>query len=138
MSRLRELAARHRALLANAGSMVGSTLATSLLGVAFWFVAARHFSQAAVGVAGAAVSAMLLIGFVSSFGLGTLLMGELPQRDGARRSLLNAALLSAAAAGLALGLAFALLAPLLAVHLSPLDETVVAAAAFSLAVALTA
>src|SRR3954454_16510959 len=135
MSRLRELAARHRALLANAGSMVGSTAATSLLGVAFWFVAAQHFSQAAVGVAGAAVSAMLLIGFVSSFGLGTLLMGELPRREGAQRSLLNAAVLAAAAAGLVLGLGFALMAPLVATNLSPLDETVVACAAFAVAVA---
>ncbi len=138
MSRLRGLAVRHRALLANAGSMVGSTLATSLLGVAFWFVAARHFSQAAVGIAGAAVSAMLLIGFVASFGLGTLLMGELPQREGAQRSLLNAALLAAAAAGLVLGLAFALVAPLIASNLAPLNETAVATAAFALAVALTA
>jgi O-antigen/teichoic acid export membrane protein len=138
VSRLRALAARNRALLANAGSMVGSTLATSLLGVAFWFVAARHFSQAAVGVAGAAVSAMLLIGFVASFGLGTLLMGELPQRQGAQRSLLNAALVAAAAAGLVLGLAFALVAPLVASNLSPLNETAVATVAFALAVALTA
>lgn len=138
MSRLRALSARHRALLANAGSMVGSTLATSLLGVAFWFVAAQHFSQDAVGVAGAAVSAMLLIGFIASFGLGTLLMGELPRREGAQRPLLNAALLSAAASGLGLGLAFALLAPLVASNLSPLDETALAVAAFALATALTA
>ena len=138
MSRLRALAVGNRALLANAGSMVGSTLATSLLGVAFWFIAARHFSETAVGVAGAAVSAMLLIGFVASFGLGTLLMGELPRREGAQRSLLNAALLAAAAAGLVLGLAFAVVAPLIASNLSPLNETVVATAAFALAVALTA
>ncbi|MBS1676788.1 MAG: hypothetical protein JST08_05320 [Actinobacteria bacterium] len=137
MSRLRALAVRHRALLANAGSMVGSTVATSLLGVAFWFVAARHFSQDAVGVAGAAVSAMLLIGFVASFGLGTLLMGELPRREGRQRSLLNAALVAAAAGGLVLGLAFALVAPLVASNLSPLNETPLATAAFAVAVALT-
>jgi len=138
VSRLRERLEPHRALLANAGSMVGATLATSLLGVAFWFVAAQHFSQAAVGVAGAAVSGMLLIGFVASFGFGTLLMGELPQREGAQRPLLNAALLVAAAGGLALGLVFALVAPLVATNLSPLDETAVAAIAFALAAALTA
>jgi len=138
VSRLRGLALRHRALLANAGSMVGATAATSLLGVAFWFVAAQHFSQAAVGIAGAAVSAMLLIGFVASFGLGTLLMGELPRREGAQRSLLNAALLSAAAAGVALGLLFALLAPLVSSNLAPLDQSALAAIAFALATALTA
>jgi O-antigen/teichoic acid export membrane protein len=138
VSRLREMAERHRALLTNAGSMVGATVVTSLLGVAFWFVAAQHFSQAAVGVAGAAVSAMLLFGFVASLGLGTLLMGELPRRVGSQRSLLNAALIVAAASGLVLGLAFALIAPLISPNLSPLDESGLAVAAFALATGLTA
>jgi O-antigen/teichoic acid export membrane protein len=138
VTRLREMAERHRALLTNAGSMIGATVVTSLLGVAFWFVAAQHFSQAAVGVAGAAVSAMLLLGFVASLGLGTLLMGELPRRVGSQRSLLNAALIVAAASGLALGLAFALIAPLISANLSPLDETGLAVVAFALATGLTA
>jgi O-antigen/teichoic acid export membrane protein len=111
---------------------------TSLLGVAFWFVAAQHFSQAAVGVAGAAVSGMLLLGFVASLGLGTLLMVELPRRVGSQRSLLNAALIVAAASGLVLGLAFALIAPLISPNLSPLDETGLAVVAFALATGLTA
>jgi O-antigen/teichoic acid export membrane protein len=138
MTRLRQMAERHRALLTNAGSMIGATVATSLLGVAFWFVAAQHFSQAAVGVAGAAVSAMLLLGFVASLGLGTLLMGELPRRVGSQRSLLNAALIVAAASGSVLGLAFAVIAPLISPNLSPLDETGLAVVAFTLATGLTA
>ena len=128
----------HRSLLANAGSMVGTTLATSLLGVAFWFVAAQHFSEAAVGIAGAAVSAMLLLGFVGAMGLGTLLMGELPQRGRNPLALLNAALLLAAAAGTVLGLGFALLAPLASPNLAPLDETALAAACFAVSCGLTA
>jgi O-antigen/teichoic acid export membrane protein len=138
VTRLREMAWQHRALLTNAGSMIGATVVTSLLGVAFWFVAAQHFSQAAVGVAGAAVSAMLLLGFVASLGLGTLLMGELPRRVGSQRSLLNAALIVATASGLVLGLAFALIAPLISANLSPLDETGLAVVAFALATGLTA
>jgi O-antigen/teichoic acid export membrane protein len=138
VSWLRGILGRHRALLTNAGSMVGATVVTSLLGVAFWFVAAQHYSQAAVGVAGAAVSAMLLFGFVASLGLGTLLMGELPRRVGSQRSLLNAALIVAAASGLVLGLAFALIAPLISPNLSPLDETGLAVVAFALATGLTA
>jgi O-antigen/teichoic acid export membrane protein len=138
VSRLREMVGEHRALLSNAGSMVGATVVTSLLGVAFWFVAAQHFSQAAVGIAGAAVSAMLLLGFVASLGLGTLLMGELPRRVGSQRSLLNAALIVATVSGLVLGLAFALIAPLISANLSPLDETGLAVVAFALATALTA
>jgi O-antigen/teichoic acid export membrane protein len=132
------MAGQHRALLTNAGSMVGATVVTSLLGVAFWFVAAQHFSQAAVGVAGAAVSGMLLLGFVASLGLGTLLMGELPRRVGSQRSLLNAALIVAATSGLVLGVAFALIAPLISPNLSPLDETGLAVVAFALATGLTA
>jgi O-antigen/teichoic acid export membrane protein len=127
-----------RALLTNAGSMVGTTLATSLLGVAFWFAAAQHFSQAAVGIAGAAVSAMLLIGFIATIGMGTLLMGELPRRESGRYALLNAALLTAAGAGAAIGLAFAVLAPLVSPNLGALDDPPTAAISFACGAGLTA
>lgn len=137
VSALRATAAANRPLLANAGSMVGTTLSTSLLGVAFWYVAARSFSQDAVGVAGAAVSAMVLIGFVGSFGMGTLLMGELPRRKRGRRALLNAALIVSSVAGCVIGLAFAVVAPLVSSNLSPLDATALAAAGFGLAAGLT-
>lgn len=136
--RLRAALELHRSLLANAGSMVGASLVTSLLGVAFWFVAAQHFSQAAVGVAAAAVSAMLLLGFVGSLGLGTMLMGELPRRGDGRRSLLNAALLAAAVAGFVLGLGFALLAPAVSSNLSALDASWLAAVSFAAGAGLTA
>jgi len=125
-------------LLANAGSMVGTSLVTSLLGVAFWFVAAQHFSDAAVGLAGAAVSAMLLLGFVGTLGLGTLLMGDLPQRETGRRSLLNAALLTSAVVGGGFGLAFALIAPRVSSNLAVLDSTWLAIAAFAAGAGLTA
>lgn len=134
--RLRAELAANRSLLSNAGSMVGTTLVTSILGVAFWFVAAQHFSQAAVGVAGAAVSAMILLGFIGALGLGTLLMGELRGRDD-YRALLNAALLIALGAGFALGLAFALIAPLISSNLDPLDSTPIAVFAFALGAGLT-
>lgn len=130
--------APHRALLANAGSMVGTSLVTSLLGVAFWLLAAQQFSQAAVGVAGAAVSAMVLLGFVGTLGLGTLLMGELPRRSAGHRPLLNAALLAAGLAGASLGLGFALLAPLASPDLGPLGADPAAAIAFALGAGLTA
>lgn len=129
--------ASHRSLLSNASSMVGATLATSLLGVAFWFVAAKQFSEAAVGVAGAAVSAMVLLGFISSLGLGTLLMGELRRRQHRPYALLSAALLTATATGAVLGLAFALIAPLVSSNLSPLNSTVGAALSFACGVGLT-
>jgi O-antigen/teichoic acid export membrane protein len=142
VSRLRARAlqaTRHnRALLTNAGSMVGTTLVTSALGVAFWLVAAHNFSQAAVGVASAAVAAMTLLGFMGTLGLGTLLMGDLPQREAHHRSLLNAALTVNALVGSALGLAFALIASVLSPNLSALGESVPSTAFFAAGVGLTA
>jgi O-antigen/teichoic acid export membrane protein len=137
-ARIRDLARSHRALLANAGSMVGTTLVTSALGVAFWLLAAHNFSQSAVGVASAAVAAMTLLGFMGTLGLGTLLMGDLPRRAESHRSLLNAALLINLVTGTILGLAFALLMPLLSSNLAPLSESLASTAFFAVGVGLTA
>jgi O-antigen/teichoic acid export membrane protein len=138
LARLKALAGANRSLLNNAGSMIGATLATSLLGVAFWFVAAQHFSESAVGVAGAAVSAMVLLGFVATLGLGTLMMGELGRPVAGRYALLNAALLTSLAVGALLGLCFALIAPLVSSNLGPLDATTIAAIFFAFGAGLTA
>lgn len=135
--RLRILAGSNRSLLANAGSMVGTTGVTSVLGVAFWFVAAQHFSQPVVGVAGAAVSAMVLLGFCGALGLGTLLMGELPRRESGHRSLLNAALLTSSTAGAVLGLGFSLLAPVVSSNLDPLSSSWLSVVAFAIGAGLT-
>lgn len=135
--RLRLLVASNRSLLANAGSMVGTTGVTSVLGVVFWFVAAQHFSQAAVGVAGAAVSAMVLLGFCGALGLGTLLMGELPRLQRGQRSLLNAALLTSGAAGALFGLGFSLLAPAVSSNLDPLSASLLSVLAFAIGAGLT-
>jgi O-antigen/teichoic acid export membrane protein len=130
--------ANNRSVLLNAGSVMSTTLVTAALGSAFWLIAARQFSPDAVGVASAAVAAMTLIGYLSMVGLGTLLMGELPRREGDRRGLINAALLVSATTGGCLGLLFAFGAPLVSSELSALDENLIAALAFGLGVALTA
>jgi O-antigen/teichoic acid export membrane protein len=75
------LAARlrgHVDLFLNAGSLMATTLITSLLGFAYWWVAARVAPAAAVGQASAAVSAMTLIGTIGMFGMGTMLISDLP------------------------------------------------------------
>lgn len=128
----------HRPLLSNAGSMIGTTVVTSLLGVVFWWLAAHDFSEGAVGVAAAAVGAMTLLGFLATLGLGTLLMGELPRIEAGHRSLINAALAIATATGAVLGVAFALLAPLLASEMGPLDDNWLSIASFAIGVGLTA
>ena len=141
---LRSLGARaeteiraNRHILVNAGSMMGTTLVTALLGAAFWWLAAHDFSQSAVGVASAAVSAMTLLGYLATLGLGTLLMGELPRLQRGHRGLINAALSASGLIGVALGIAFALLAPALSEDLGSLSSSWAAALMFAVGVGLT-
>lgn len=134
----REVALANRSLLGNAASMVGTAIVTSLLGAAFWWLATHHFSKESVGLGSAAISAMTLLGFMATVGLGTLLMGELPRLATGHRSVINAALLTSGSIGAALGLAFVLTAPLASSNFDPLTQTWSAALVFVLGVALTA
>jgi O-antigen/teichoic acid export membrane protein len=134
---LRAEIARNRTVLSNAGSMMGTVLVTAGLGAAFWLVAARQFSPEAVGVASAAVAAMMLLGYLATVGLGTLLMGELPRLERGHRGLLNAALLISGTIGVVLGLFFAYLSPLLSPDLEPLSDSLLAALVFAVGVSLT-
>lgn len=80
-------------ILSNASSMIGTTVTTSALGFAYWWVAARLFPMSAVGLASATISAMMLLGFVGVFGMGTWLVGELPRRPHEAGPLITTALL---------------------------------------------
>src|SRR6266852_6184561 len=99
----------NRVLLLNAASLVSTTAVTSVLGFAYWWVAARLFPPDAVGLASAAISAMTLLGTVCTLGLGTLLIGELPRQPGKAVSLIGAALLLVLGVGGGVGGFFALL-----------------------------
>jgi O-antigen/teichoic acid export membrane protein len=128
----------NRAIVANAGSLIGTQLVTSGLGFLFWLVAARWFSPAAVGLAAAAISAMTLLGTLGMLGLGTLLMGELPRRGHSRGPLISTALLTAGLVGGCLGLLFSLIAPRLSHQLGPQFAGVQSGALFTLGVGLSA
>jgi O-antigen/teichoic acid export membrane protein len=127
----------HGTVLANAGSLVLATGATSLLGYLFWGVAARQFLPSDVGAASAAISAMMLLGTLGMLGLGTLLIGELPRQPGREGALIGAALLLAGAAGVVLGAIWALVAPALSPELVPLGGGPAGVAVFALGVGLT-
>lgn len=128
----------HRDLLDNTASLLGTTVVTSGLGVAFWAVAARLLSPESVGYGSATVSAMTLLGTVGMLGLGTLLMGELPRRTQGRPGLISAALLAAAAGSLLLALLFAVLASTLYDGFEWMTGSVELALLFCLGVSATA
>ncbi len=102
----------HVDLFLNAGSLMATTLITSAFGFLYWWVAAHLAPQAAVGQASAAVSAMTLIGTIGMFGMGTMLIAELPTIARGRWDLISTCLLTAGSAATAGGLIYVLLANL--------------------------
>ena len=125
-------------MLSNASSLIGTMAVTSGLGFVYWWVAAHQYPAAAVGLASATISAMTLLGTVSMWGLGTLLIGQLPQLSPARQiSFIITALLLASVAGGILGLLFVPWSSLLSPELSVL-ATPGNALLFAVGVGLTA
>jgi O-antigen/teichoic acid export membrane protein len=135
-SRLRAIWQRNQDLLRNAGSLLATTGVTSAFGFGFWIFAARVFTQQSVGFGSAAISMMSLLGTVGMFGLGTMLIGELPQRR-SKGALVAAALGASAIGSLTLGLGFALVSLAFGKHFVEINGTVPRIAVFSCGVALT-
>jgi O-antigen/teichoic acid export membrane protein len=102
----------HVDLFLNAGSLIATTAITSLFGFAYWWVAARTASPAAVGQASAAVSAMTLIGTIGMFGMGTMLISDLSSMRGRKWELISTCLLVAGGAATVGGLVYVALAHL--------------------------
>jgi O-antigen/teichoic acid export membrane protein len=88
-NRLARLLRRDADLLTNSGALMGSAVLSAGMGFVYWWVAARAFSPEAVGAASAAISAMTLIGSLGMFGLGTLLISELPRMERDQWSLVS-------------------------------------------------
>ncbi len=106
-AKARGILARHRDLLRNAGSLAATTGLTSLFGFVFWIVADREFPKAEVGHAIAATNAMQLLGTIGMFGLGTMMIGELPKRLRDRGGLFAASMAASAGGSAVLGIVFA-------------------------------
>ena len=73
----------------------------------FWIVADHEFPKAEVGHAIAATNAMQLLGMIGMFGLGTMLIGELPKRLRDRGGLFSASMAASAVGSAILGVIFA-------------------------------
>ena len=91
-------------LLVNSGALAIGTIATAVLGFAYWWLAARLFPPEAIGKASAILSVIALVGLLGDAGIGTLLMGEIVRHPGRAPGLVAAAV----SVGLALGLGMAL------------------------------
>lgn len=128
---------RNRDLLGGASTLAATTGVTSVLGFAYWAVAARLFSQRDVGYGSATVSAMTLLGTIGMLGMGTVLIGELPRRkQGA--GLISAALLTSALGSMVMGLLFIVIAPEVSSRFGDMSHTLEQAVVFAAGVALTA
>ncbi|MBG0567631.1 lipopolysaccharide biosynthesis protein [Actinoplanes aureus] len=102
----------HVDLFLNAGSLMATTLLTSLFGFAYWWVAAQLAPIEAVGQASAAVAAMTLVGTIGMFGMGTMLIAELPSIARGKWDLISTCLLTAGTAATVGGLIYVALAHL--------------------------
>jgi O-antigen/teichoic acid export membrane protein len=95
---------------------------TSLLGVAFWALAAHTYSAHEVGLNAAAISAMTLVSGLCSLGLSAVLVRYLPIAGTATRKLISASYALTAALSLVVGAAVALSSDLWSPSLSFLSE----------------
>ena len=108
-SKVRDLWQRNQDLLRNAGSLAATTGLTSIFGFVFSIVAVKMFTPNEVGWGTAAINAMQLFGTIGMFGLGTMLIGELPKRQRERGGLFAASLVTSGVGSAVLGLIFAVI-----------------------------
>src|ERR1700742_3352029 len=88
-SKVRDIWERNQDLLRNAGSLAATTGLTSIFGFVFTIAAAHLFTANAVGWGNTAINEMQLFGTIAMFGLGTMLIGELPKRERDRGGLFS-------------------------------------------------
>jgi O-antigen/teichoic acid export membrane protein len=133
ISAIRATTARQSVLLANAGAITLGNLTTALLGFVYWWFAARYFSPREVGFAAGAVSIMNLLAQIGEFGMGPLLMSELPGRT-KPGAFVSAALAATLVSGLTLGVGFWIGGELLSINLGRILDTSLGDGAFLLGV----
>jgi O-antigen/teichoic acid export membrane protein len=108
-----------RALLSTTASLLATTGVTTLLGLAFWWLAAHLVPVAVVGYGSAAISAMALVGTFGMAGLNTVLIGHLARRPHDADGLLTAALCTSAMISAALAAGFWVVAGVLDPRIAP-------------------
>jgi O-antigen/teichoic acid export membrane protein len=132
-----DLIRKNFVILKNAFSIISTFGVSSALGLVFWKVAASYFSPAEVGIAAAAISAMMLMGNFSMFGLGSLLVGEVQRTPERATALISSALLVSGAIAAVLGAVFAIFSPNLSPDFMEFAANPLVIAIFALGVMLT-
>ncbi|HWH35045.1 MAG TPA: hypothetical protein VNT56_06945 [Acidimicrobiales bacterium] len=110
-----ELPLRSLSMAGSSFGLIAGKFAAMALGFLFWLVAARHFDAASVGLAAAAVSAMMLCVQFAHLGAGSAFVSEFPTHRARPARLLDTTFsLGAAAAIAAAGIFLAVAATSLA------------------------
>jgi O-antigen/teichoic acid export membrane protein len=113
------LGRQQRALLGTTVSLLATTGITTLLGLAFWWLAAHLVPVSAVGYGSAAISAMTLVSTFGMAGLNTVLIAHLARRPRDSNGLLAAALCTSAMISAVLATGFWLVAGVLLPQMAP-------------------
>ena len=125
-------------ILGNSVSLVGSVAMTSGVGFVYWFVAALLFRRPRSASPRRSISAMTLLAALGTFGLGTLLIAEIPRHAGREVGLIATAMVFSGCAGVALGVVFAVGVAEVNPEFRPLAASPWIVSLFSLGVGLTA
>ena len=126
-----------RALLGTTMSLLATTMLTTVLGLAFWWVAARLLPLSQVGYGSAAVSALTLVGTFGMAGMNTVLIGYLARRPRHANGVLTAAMYACGLISALLASGFWLVAAVLLPRAAPYLHSGTAAVAFIAGSALT-
>jgi O-antigen/teichoic acid export membrane protein len=98
-------------LVRTALALVSTSLLTSALGFIYWAVSARFFPPSNIGEGATAIAVMNLIAPLTTLGLGTLLLAELPAMRAGRSELVSTAAVFAGISGGAVALICAMVLP---------------------------
>jgi GT2 family glycosyltransferase/O-antigen/teichoic acid export membrane protein len=99
-------------LFRNAYALIATTIVTSILGVAYWALAARNYSATDVGRTSALISALLLVAGIAQLNLVNVLPRFLPAAGALTRKLVTRAYAVSAAAACVAGIGFVVVAKL--------------------------
>jgi O-antigen/teichoic acid export membrane protein len=91
-------------VLRNSAFISLGSASTAVLGLVYWWLAARSFPAAAVGVQSALISAMMFVAMLGEAGFGTMLVGEALGQGDRAAAVIAAAVLAGTGATLILAL----------------------------------